>query len=737
MNDSRLEAEGKLTNGLLDPKKPNGAPRVSVDSVSFNNDEYDRPGRTLGPSSSLPQIPIPTSSNEEDSDRESGVDPCEQKNRSSFFPPPSPTPPQAPIATTFRTATPIPPAGSSRRPKQPKTPPSQAELLSSAAEMGLKRRLYQQASHVNGSRTNFRATDDVGLASSSLGPPASVAPFADAESLRGGNLGHLPTVEQTRVNGGVTAFPHSVVMRDIEYSVLKLLSEKVFEEFMNDPLGRFRFREFLESTSEGTSTFDSWLDIRAFKRQTEELHIGSVALSDIYLASGISSSRLDVPVQMKDRMLAAFATVSSIDAALDPPARHLLKSLYGNQFQSFIKYKLMENASDESEVGQAGPTTPPKLGNRRTPHHTLPDHPIVLVSRGFEAVTGYSAKSIIGRNCRFLQGPATSPASVQRIRDALNQGKTTSTLILNYQRTGTAFYNLLCIIPLRDATGAVAYFIGGQVNVTGMLTSSGALSFLVSSDQALSDSELLPTGNASFSPQFLAYQAALRSDLNMVQPSSMVSASGSIRRAAGEVEDTGFSQSSRLFVPPDAPELPEGGLSKMARLLRIRNRRGPPKFALSNIGEVGDTQAIVGAEGSLDWKGGSIEKQISVFKDTYTKVLVFRTEQRRIIFATEALLRFCGLPHSSPLDLFSSRILHQDVLDLLTGSRRGETSVLKKTLKVVINSGSPYSTPCGVKSLVRSAVSGQLVEIVKQGTLHLTPLKDQEGEKEAWVAIFS
>lgn len=38
---------------------------------------------------------------------------------------------------------------------------------------------------------------------------------------------------------------------------------------------------------------------------------------------------------------------------------------------------------------------------RRT-NPRLPDHPIVLVSVGFEAVTGYSARAITGRNCRFL-----------------------------------------------------------------------------------------------------------------------------------------------------------------------------------------------------------------------------------------------------------------------------------------------------------------------------------------------
>ncbi|KAJ7203525.1 PAS domain-containing protein, partial [Mycena pura] len=97
----------------------------------------------------------------------------------------------------------------------------------------------------------------------------------------------------------------------------------------------------------------------------------------------------------------------------------------------------------------------------------LPDHPTVLASDGFVAVTGYLRSQIIGRNCRFLQGPGTPQASVQRIRDGLNSGKGCTELlrVLNYRRDGEPFYCLLCIIPVHDASGTIVYFIGGQTNV--------------------------------------------------------------------------------------------------------------------------------------------------------------------------------------------------------------------------------------------------------------------------------
>ncbi len=51
----------------------------------------------------------------------------------------------------------------------------------------------------------------------------------------------------------------------------------------------------------------------------------------------------------------------------------------------------------------------------------LPDCPLMYVNEAFCRMTGYAREEIIGRNCRFLQGPDTDPASVVRIRKALEQ----------------------------------------------------------------------------------------------------------------------------------------------------------------------------------------------------------------------------------------------------------------------------------------------------------------------------
>lgn len=45
----------------------------------------------------------------------------------------------------------------------------------------------------------------------------------------------------------------------------------------------------------------------------------------------------------------------------------------------------------------------------------------------------------MGRNCRFLQGPGTDPAEVQKIRDAVKSEKPVTVNLLNYKMDGTPF----------------------------------------------------------------------------------------------------------------------------------------------------------------------------------------------------------------------------------------------------------------------------------------------------------
>jgi len=96
----------------------------------------------------------------------------------------------------------------------------------------------------------------------------------------------------------------------------------------------------------------------------------------------------------------------------------------------------------------------------------LPDRPLIYANEGFERMTGYPVAEVMGRNCRFLQGPGTDAAAVEEIRAALAECRECIVEILNYRKDGTTFWNRLSITPLRDLSGAVTHFIGIQSDVT-------------------------------------------------------------------------------------------------------------------------------------------------------------------------------------------------------------------------------------------------------------------------------
>nr|AML77217.1 putative LOV domain-containing protein [Syntrichia princeps] len=97
---------------------------------------------------------------------------------------------------------------------------------------------------------------------------------------------------------------------------------------------------------------------------------------------------------------------------------------------------------------------------------TQPDFPILYASAGFFNMTGYTPKEVIGRNCRFLQGPGTDMADIALIRDALKEGKSYCGRLLNYKKDGSAFWNLLTVTPIKDDDGKILKFIGMQVEVS-------------------------------------------------------------------------------------------------------------------------------------------------------------------------------------------------------------------------------------------------------------------------------
>ncbi len=95
-----------------------------------------------------------------------------------------------------------------------------------------------------------------------------------------------------------------------------------------------------------------------------------------------------------------------------------------------------------------------------------PDCPIVYCNRAFLDLTGYREEEVIGRNCRFLQGRDTDPATVARIRQALAAREDVHEEILNYRKDGSYFWSALQINAIVDEQDTLQYFFASQKDIT-------------------------------------------------------------------------------------------------------------------------------------------------------------------------------------------------------------------------------------------------------------------------------
>ncbi|WP_237560371.1 PAS domain S-box protein [Halolamina rubra] len=116
--------------------------------------------------------------------------------------------------------------------------------------------------------------------------------------------------------------------------------------------------------------------------------------------------------------------------------------------------RVKNRAMDEAEVGIsiADPNEP--------------DQPLIYVNKGFERLTGYDAADAVGRNCRYLQGPATDPDAASQFRAAIEAEESTTVELVNYRRDGSPFWNRVQLDPVFDEAGELTQYLGFQTDIT-------------------------------------------------------------------------------------------------------------------------------------------------------------------------------------------------------------------------------------------------------------------------------
>ena len=96
-----------------------------------------------------------------------------------------------------------------------------------------------------------------------------------------------------------------------------------------------------------------------------------------------------------------------------------------------------------------------------------PDGLVEWCNAAYTRLTGYDLAELKGRKPgHILQGPETDPGAVARLREAENRGNACRVELLNHHKSGTAFWQVIDLQPVRDRTGRLVNFISNHSDVT-------------------------------------------------------------------------------------------------------------------------------------------------------------------------------------------------------------------------------------------------------------------------------
>lgn len=99
----------------------------------------------------------------------------------------------------------------------------------------------------------------------------------------------------------------------------------------------------------------------------------------------------------------------------------------------------------------------------------------MFANRAFLSMTGYSEAEVMGRNCRFLQGPESDPATVADLRSAIAARREITVELINYRKDGSTFWNALFVSPVFNHAHELVYCFASQLDVSRRREAEAAL----------------------------------------------------------------------------------------------------------------------------------------------------------------------------------------------------------------------------------------------------------------------
>ena len=93
---------------------------------------------------------------------------------------------------------------------------------------------------------------------------------------------------------------------------------------------------------------------------------------------------------------------------------------------------------------------------------------IIAANPAFCTMTGYDEAELIGKSPRIMQGPATDPAVIERLRSSITAGHFFIGSTVNYRKDGTAYIVEWNITPVREDDRVIG-FVSVQQDITARL----------------------------------------------------------------------------------------------------------------------------------------------------------------------------------------------------------------------------------------------------------------------------
>ncbi|MFO1101299.1 MAG: PAS domain S-box protein [Methylocystis sp.] len=95
-----------------------------------------------------------------------------------------------------------------------------------------------------------------------------------------------------------------------------------------------------------------------------------------------------------------------------------------------------------------------------------PGVPNVYVNPALCRITGFAREELLGHSMHLLRGPATDPAALDEIRNAIAHRKSCQVTVKFYRKDGAPFWDELFISPVANEAGRITHFVSVHADIS-------------------------------------------------------------------------------------------------------------------------------------------------------------------------------------------------------------------------------------------------------------------------------